>query len=341
MKQANRTVQLGRVGASRRKHLITLVVGFAVMVTSGVARTQNFPTRPVTVVIPFAAGGPTDALGRVVAQSMTASMGQSVLVENVTGAGGTLARAKVAQAQPDGYNVLLAGLGTATSVTLYRKLTFNPVESFDTVGLIARVPMVLVGRKDLPVKDIGELVKYITTNKDKVTFGDGGIGSGSQFCGLLLMSSLQVKMTAISYRGSGPAMLDLIGGRIDLLCDQTTTTLSHISEGMVKGYAVTVKTRVASAPELPTLAESGVRDFELSNWYGFMVRKGTPKPIVDQLAKSLRASLADPNVVKRLGEFGAIPAAQDQATPEAFGTFFRAEVNRWAPIIKAAGIFAD
>ena len=220
---------LGRFATTRGKNLIAFVAGLAMIAACGVARTQTFPARPVTVVIPFAAGGPTDALGRVIAQSMTALLGQSVVVENVTGAGGTLARAKVAQAQPDGYNVLLAGLGTATSVTLYRKLTFNPVESFDTVGLIARVPMVLVGRKDLPVKDVGELVKYITTNKEKVTFGDGGIGSGSQFCGLLLMSSLQVKMTAVSYRGSGPAMLDLIGGRIDLLCDQTTTTLSHRS----------------------------------------------------------------------------------------------------------------
>lgn len=332
---------LGRFTAGRGRTLITVIAGVVMAVACGAARTQTFPLKPVTVVIPFAAGGPTDALGRVIAQSMSGFLGQSVVVENVTGAGGTLARAKVAQAQPDGYSVLLAGLGTATSVTLYRNLTFNPVDSFDTVGLIARVPMVLVGRKDLPVKDAGELVKYIATNKEKVSFGDGGIGSGSQFCGLLLMSSLNVKMTAVSYRGSGPAMLDLIGGRIDLLCDQTTTTLSHISGGTIKGYAVTIKNRVASAPALPTLSESGLRDFELSNWYGFMVRKGTPRPVVDQLARALRASLNDPNTVKRFGEFGAIPASQELATPEAFATFFRAEVDKWAPIIKAAGIYAD
>lgn len=311
------------------------------LISCNLANAQSFPDKPVTVIIPFAAGGPTDALGRVISQSMSSNLGTSVVVDNVTGAGGTLARQRVAQARPDGYTLLLAGLGTATSVTLYRNLTFDPVQSFDTVGLIAKVPMVLVGRKDLPARDIGELVKYVTTNKEKVTFGDGGIGSGSQFCGLLLMSSLQVKMTTISYRGSGPAMLDLIGGRIDLLCDQTTTTLSHIGSGMIKGYATTVKGRIASAPDLPALNESGLRDFELSNWYGFMLRKGTPRPIVEQLAKALRASLNDPLVIKRFGEFGAIPARQELATPEAFNTFFRAEVDKWAPIIKAAGIYAD
>jgi tripartite-type tricarboxylate transporter receptor subunit TctC len=302
---------------------------------------QSYPSRPITMVIPFAAGGPTDALGRVVAQSMGTILNQRVIVENVTGGGGTLARQKTAQAQPDGYTVILAGLGTATSVTLYRKLTFNPLESFDTVGLAAKVPMVLVGRRDLPAKNIAELVKYINGNQDKVTYGDGGLGSGSQFCGLLLMTSLNAKMTTVSYRGSGPAMLDLLGGRVDLLCDQTTTTLPQISNGTIKAYAVTTKTRVPTAPELPTLNESGLRDFELSNWYGLMLRKGTPKATIDRLAAALRASIADPLVVKRLSEFGAIPATQELATPEAFATFFRAEVDKWAPIIKAAGVYAD
>jgi tripartite-type tricarboxylate transporter receptor subunit TctC len=302
---------------------------------------QGFPSRPVTMIIPFAAGGPTDALGRVLAQSMGNILGQRVIVENVTGGGGTLARQKTAQAQPDGYTVLLAGLGTATSVTLYRKLAFDPVRSFDTVGLAAKVPMVLVGRKDLPAKNVGEVLRYITANQEKVTYGDGGLGSGSQFCGLLLMSALNAKMTTVSYRGSGPAMLDLLGGRVDLLCDQTTTTLSHISGGSIKGYAVTTKTRVPTAPELPTLNESGLREFELSNWYGLMLRKGTPRSVVDQLAAGLRAAIADPMVLKRLSEFGAIPAAQELAAPDAFAAFFRAEVDKWAPIIKAAGVYAD
>jgi tripartite-type tricarboxylate transporter receptor subunit TctC len=305
------------------------------------AGAQSYPSRPITLVIPFAAGGPTDALGRVVAQSMGTILNQRIIVENVTGGGGTLARQKTAQAQPDGYTVILAGLGTATSVTLYRKLTFNPLESFDTVGLAAKVPMVLVGRKDLPAKNIAELVRYINGNQDKVTYGDGGLGSGSQFCGLLLMTSLNAKMTTVSYRGSGPAMLDLLGGRVDLLCDQTTTTLPQIGNGTIKAYAVTTRTRVPTAPDLPTLNESGLRDFELSNWYGLMLRKGTPNATVDRLAAALRAAIADPLVVKRLSEFGAIPASQELATPEAFGTFFRAEVEKWAPIIKAAGVYAD
>jgi tripartite-type tricarboxylate transporter receptor subunit TctC len=322
-------------------HKFRSMLAVGLFVAPGFLMAQSYPMRTIVLIIPFPAGGPTDALGRVIAQSMSATLGKQVAVDNVTGAGGTLARVKTAQADPDGYTTMLAGLGTATSATLYRKLPYDPVGGFDTVGLIAKVPMVVVGRKDLPPKDIGELIRYIRTNKDKVTFGDGGIGSGSQFCGLLLMSALQVKMTAVSYRGSGPAMLDLIGGRIDLLCDQTTTTIPQIRSGMIKGYAVTIKTRVPTAPELPTLSEAEPGAFELSNWYGLMVPRGTPKPILDKLAGALRVAISDATVVKRLDEFGALPASQDLATPEGFAAFFRAEVARWAPIIKAAGVYAD
>src|SRR3954468_10400790 len=253
--------------------LAVALLAFAVFGASA----QNFPARNINLIVPFAAGGPSDALARVIAQSMTTTRGQQVGIENVTGAGGTLAAAKAAQARPDGYTLLLAHIGQSASVTLYRKLPYDPVAAFDPIGLIAEVPMVVVGRKDLPPKDIGELITYIKSSKDNVTYGNGGVGSASHFCGLLFMSALQAEMTTVSYRGSAPAMLDVLGGRLDVLCDQTTTTTSHMRAATIKGYAVTMKTRVPAAPELPTLSEAGLRDFDLSVWYGLLVPKGTPK----------------------------------------------------------------
>ena len=317
-------------------------VAFALLAFAAVsASAQNYPARTINLIVPFAAGGPSDALARLVAQSMSATLGQQVAIENVTGAGGTLGAAKGAQSRPDGYTMLLAHIGQSASVTLYRKLPYDPVGAFDAIGLIAEVPMVVVGRKELPPGDIKELISYIRANKDKLTYGNGGVGSASHFCGLLLMSALQAEMTTVSYRGSAPAMLDVLGGRLDLLCDQTTTTNSHMRAGTVKGYAVTMKTRVPSVPELPTLGESGLRDFDLSVWYGLVVPKGTPKPIADQLSAALRAAISDPTVVKRLAEFGAQPVSPDRATPEAYAAFFRADVAKWAPVIKAAGVYAD
>ena len=317
-------------------------VAFALLAFAAVsASAQNYPARTINLIVPFAAGGPSDALARLVAQSMSATLGQQVAIENVTGAGGTLGAAKGAQSRPDGYTMLLAHIGQSASVTLYRKLPYDPVGAFDAIGLIAEVPMVVVGRKDLPPKDIGELIGFIKANKDKVTYGNGGVGSASHFCGLLFMSAVQAEMTTVSYRGSGPAMLDVLGGRVDLLCDQTTTTTSHMRSGTIKGYAVTMKARVPAAPELPTLSEAGLRDFDLSVWYGLVVPKGTPKPIADQLSAALRAAISDATVVKRLAEFGAQPVSPDRATPDTFAAFLRADVAKWAPVIKAAGVYAD
>jgi tripartite-type tricarboxylate transporter receptor subunit TctC len=317
-------------------------VAFALLAFAAVsASAQNYPARTINLIVPFAAGGPSDALARLVAQSMSATLGQQVAIENVTGAGGTLGAAKGAQSRPDGYTMLLAHIGQSASVTLYRKLPYDPVGAFDAIVLIAEVPMVVVGRKDLPPKDIGELIGFIKANKDKVTYGNGGVGSASHFCGLLFMSAVQAEMTTVSYRGSGPAMLDVLGGRVDLLCDQTTTTTSHMRSGTIKGYAVTMKARVPAAPELPTLSEAGLRDFDLSVWYGLVVPKGTPKPIADQLSAALRAAISDATVVKRLAEFGAQPVSPDRATPDTFAAFLRADVAKWAPVIKAAGVYAD
>ncbi len=305
------------------------------------AAAQAFPSRPVTLLVPFAAGGPSDALGRVIAQAMTGPLGQQVVVENVGGAGGTLGGAKVAAARPDGHTMLLASIGQATSVTLYRKLPFHPVESFETVGMVGEVPMTIVGRKDLPAKDARELFALIKAQGNKLTFGNAGMGSASHLCGLLFMSRLQTEMNVISFRGSGPALNELLGGRIDVQCDQTTTTTGHIKGGSIKPYGVTVKTRIPTLPDIPSLAESGLSDFELAVWYGLLVPKGTPRPAVDQLAAALKAASSDAGYLKRLAEFGVQPVPAERAGPDGFAAYIRAEAAKWAPIIKAAGTFAD
>jgi len=305
------------------------------------AAAQTFPSKPVTLLVPFAAGGPSDALGRVVAQAMSGPLGQQVVVENVGGAGGTLGAGKGAAARPDGYSILLTHIGQATSVTLYRKLPYHPVDAFDTVGMIGEVPMTIVGRKDLPPKDARELFGFIKTNGNKLTFGNAGVGSASHLCGLLFMSRLQTEMNVISYRGSGPAMIELLGGRIDLQCDQTTTTTTHIRAGAIRGYGVTLKGRVPTLPDVPSLAESGLSDFELAVWYGLLVPKGTPRPVVEQLAAALKAASSDAGYLKRMAEFGVQPVPAERAGPDGFASYFRAEATRWAPVIKAAGVFAD
>lgn len=329
---------------SFRQLAVVLAAGLAATagaVTMSIAHAQAFPSRPVTLIVPFAAGGPSDALGRVVAQAMSSSLGQPVVVETAGGAGGTLGAARGAQARPDGYTMLLTHIGQTTSVTLYRKLPYDPVEAFSTIGMIGEVPMTIVGRKDLPARDVRELVSFIRSNGNKATFGNAGIGSASHLCGLLFMSRLQTEMNVISFRGSGPAMTELLGGRIDVQCDQTTTTAGHIRGGAIQGYAVTLRNRTPTLPDMPTLAETVLPDFDLSVWYGLLAPRGTPRAAIDRLAGALKAASTDPSYMKRLAEFGVQPVPAERASPEGFATYFRAEVAKWAPIIKAAGIFAD
>jgi len=305
------------------------------------AQAQPFPTKPVTMIVPFPAGGPSDALARVLGVALAAPLGQQIIIDNVGGAGGTLGAHKGAQARPDGYTMVMNHVGVATSVTLYRKLPYDPIEAFEQVGMIGAVPMTIVTRKDMAAKDVRELLDHIRTNKNAVSYANGGVGSASHLCGLLFMTALKTEMNVVSYRGSGPAMNDVLGGRIDVLCDQTSTTTNHIKSGAIKGYAVTVKQRVPSLPELPTLHESGLRDFDVASWYGLAVPKGTPAPVVERLSGALRAALADPGFQKRLADFGAQPADEARMTPAGFSAYMRSEVAKWAPIIKAAGVYAD
>lgn len=302
---------------------------------------DDYPSNVITIVVPFAAGGPTDTVTRLVAQAMTDSLKQQVIVENVGGAGGTLGAARVAKADPDGYTLLLHHIGMATSATLYRKLQYDPRTDFAPIGLVTDVPMTLVAKKDFPADDLKGLIDYVKANKDTVTYANAGVGAASHLCGMLFMDAIDTQITTVAYKGTGPAMNDLLGGQVDFMCDQTTNTTSQIKAGKIKVYGVTTKARVGSLPDVPTMAEAGLPGFEVGVWHGLYAPKGTPKPIIDKLTAALQAALANQTVIDRFAELGTAPVPQDQATPEALQKHLLAEIDRWAPIIKAAGVYAD
>ena len=302
---------------------------------------QDFPTRTITITVPFAAGGPTDTVARLIGQSMGKQLGQTVIVENVGGAGGTIGVEKVAKAKPDGYTLLLMHIGISTSPSLYRNLRYDPVKDLDPIGLITDVPMTIIANKDFPPKDMKELIAYVRANKDKVTYANAGVGAASHLCGMLLMSAIQADVTTVPYKGTGPAMTDLIGGQVNFMCDQTTNTTPQIKGGKVKAYAVTTKTRVKSLPDLPTAEESGLKGFEVAVWHGLWAPHGTPKAAIARLEAALQAALKDPNIVAKFAELGTEPVAQDRATPEALRAHLKSEIDKWAPVIKKAGVYAD
>ena len=317
------------------------VIAATIILAAGTASAQDYPSRTITMIVPFAAGGPTDTVARLLAEPMTVVLGQQVIVENVGGAGGTLGAGRVAKADPDGYTILLHHIGQATSASLYRKLAYDPATAFEPVGLVTDVPMTLVGKADFEPGSVAELLEYIKTKKDEVTYAHAGLGSASQLCGMLLMDALDTPMTTVPYKGTGPAMTDLLGGQVDMMCDQTTNTTSQIKSGKIKAYAVTTKKRVPSLPDLPTLDESGVPGFEVAIWHAIYAPKGTPKEAIDKLAGALQTALKDPKVIERFADLGTEPVAQDRATPAALGAYLQSELAKWKPVIEAAGVYAD
>jgi tripartite-type tricarboxylate transporter receptor subunit TctC len=308
--------------------------------TSAFAET-SYPSRSITMIVPFAAGGPTDTVGRLIAEPMTRVLGQQVLVENVGGAGGTLGAARVAKADPDGHTILLYHIGQATSVSLYRKLPYDPATDFTPVGRVTDVPMTLVTRPDMEASSVGDLLSHIAKNKDDVTLVDAGVGSASHLCGMVLMKAIGAPMTTIPYKGTAPAMTDLIGGRVDVMCDQSTNTSGQIKSGNIKAYGVTADKRLASLPDLPTLAESGLDGFEVSIWHGIWAPEGTPAAVVSKLENALQTALKDPMVIQRFADLGTEPVPLEQATPAALDSHLKAKIERWKPIVQAAGVFAD
>ena len=322
------------------KKLFLLIMCIALLSISQ-AQAQDYPTKVITMVVPFAAGGPTDTVARLIAAPMSKTLKQQVIVENVGGAGGTIAANRVAKASPDGYTILIHHIGMATAPALYRKLPYNPLTDFEHIGLINEVPMTLVAKKDFPAKDLKELIAYVKANKDKVNYANAGLGAASHLCGMLFMTAIQTEVTTVPYSGTAPAMNDLLGGQVDFMCDQTTNTTSQIKAEKIKVYGVTTKKRVASLPNVPTMDEAGLKGFEVSIWHALYAPKGTPKPVIDKLTKALQDALKDQNVKQRFGELGTEPVAQDRATPEAHRALLKAETDRWGPIIKKAGVYAD
>ena len=316
----------------------------AAVVATLTAQAQGFPTKPVTIVVPFAAGGPVDRLARDLAEAMRKPMnGATIVIENVAGAGGTIAANKVAKASPDGYTILLHHVGMATSPALYRKLPFNVETDFEYLGLATEVPMTLIGRPTLPANNYKELTTWIQANKGKINIGNAGLGAASHLCGLLFQSALQVDMTTVPYKGTAPALADLIGGQIDLLCDQTTNTSAQIEGKKVKAYAVTTPKRLSTPAlkDLPTLQESGLKGFEVTIWNGLYAPKGTPADVTGKLNTALKAALKDADFIKKQEGLGAIVINDKRVEPTGHKQFVAAETAKLGPIIKAAGVYAD
>ena len=302
---------------------------------------QNYPTKVITIVVPFAAGGPTDTLARLIGVPMSKTLKQQVIVENVVGAGGTIAANRVAKASPDGYTLLLHHIGHSTAPALYRNLPYDAIKDFEPIGLVNEVPMTLVAKKDFPPKDLKELISYVKANKDKINLANAGVGAASHLCGMLFMSAIQTELTTVPYNGTGPAMNDLLGGQVDLMCDQTTNTTSQIKAEKIKAYGVTTLKRMATLPGVPTLDEAGLKGFEVDVWHGVYAPKATPKPAIDKLTNALQDALKDSNVKQRFSELGAEPVGLDRATPHALEKHLKAEIDKWSPIIKKAGVYAE
>ena len=313
-----------------------LILGSAML--GGTASAQ-YPERPVNMVVPFSAGGPTDTVARSLAEAMRPTLGETVVVENKGGAGGTIGVTHVARSKPDGHTILLMHIGFSTAQSLYKNPGYTS-ESFEPIGLVLDVPMTLIARSDFPANNITELVEYIKNNKDKVSLANAGIGAASQLCGTMLTSAIGVDLLTIPYKGTGPAMNDLLGKQVDIMCDQTTNTSQHIKAGTVKAYAVTSKERVPTLPDLPTMQESGYDGFEVGIWHGIWAPKGTPQPALDKLQAALKAGLEDKAFQERMAGLGANLLA-DRANPEALSAHVNQQVPQWAELFKKAGIEAQ
>ncbi|HTS84045.1 MAG TPA: tripartite tricarboxylate transporter substrate-binding protein [Usitatibacter sp.] len=324
----------GRIG----KMIAGLAIASAAW--TGAANAQ-YPTHAVTLVVPFAAGGPTDTVARSLGAAMSKTLGQPVVIENKLGAGGTIAANYVAKANPDGYTIFIHHNGMATAVGLYHKLPYNPLTDYEYIGQVADVPMTLLARKDFPADNLKDLVAYVRANKEKINLANAGLGAVSQLCGMLFMQSVGAEFTTIPFQGTAPAMVALLGGQVDILCDQTTQTIPQIKAGKVKFYGVTTKERIKALPDAPTLDEQGLKDFEVVVWHGVYAPKGTPKEALDKLNAALRAALKDPDVIARYTELGAQIVPEAKQTPAGLRDWLKAEIDKWTPVIRKAGVYAD
>ena len=313
----------------------------AIFAIAASALAQEYPTKPVVIVVPAAAGGPTDTLARVLAAAMGGPLKQQLLIDNSGGAGGIIGINKAAKARPDGYTILLYHIGMSTAPALYRKLPYDTLNDFEAIGQVADVPMMLIAKKATPAGSFAEFLAYAKANKDKLTYANAGVGSASYLCGLLFMSTIQAEFTTVPYKGTGPAMNDLVGGQVDFMCDQTTNTVPQIKSGNVKVYGVTTAARLPSVPNVPTLDEQGLKGFDLVVWNGLYAPRGTPRAALDRLVAALQAAVQDPAFKSRLADLGAEPVPVAKATPESLRALLASEIDKWTPIIRKTGTYAD
>lgn len=318
--------------------LSLLWLGWALV---GNAAAQDFPSKPVMFTVPFAAGGPADVIGRILANGMSKVLNQQFVVENTVGAGGTIGTARVAASPPDGYSLLLMHISHAANVAFYPNLRYDPIKDFEPIGLVAESPMAIVARKDFPASNFKEFVAYLSANNEKMTYGFAGIGSASHLCSLLFFHAINTTVNGAPYKGTAPALNDLLGGHLDFMCDQTINVLQPVKSGLVKAFAATTPQRLKVAPDLPTIAEFGLPDFQMVVWYAMYAPKGTPKPIVDKLSAALQKALQDPEVQGRLAQSGAETVPPERARPDVLRDHLKVEIDRWVPIIRKAGVLAQ
>jgi tripartite-type tricarboxylate transporter receptor subunit TctC len=323
---------------SKRMLLLAVMAVGGSLSASGPAFCKTYPSRPITIVLPFAAGGPTDTLSRIIAERMRVSLGEPLIIENVTGAAGTIGVARVAHAAPDGYTISIGPMNSHVLTGAIYNLPFDLLKDFEPVALLAHNPSVVVSKKGVPAKDLGELIAWARANQDKVLVGTSGVGAATHLGGILFENLTGTRVQFVPYRGAGPAMQALVAGQIDLMFDQLSNSLQQLQAGTTRSYAVMAQTRAAAAPEIPTVDEAGLPKLYLPVWHGMWVPKGTPKDIIDKLNKAVVESLADATVRQRLAEIGQEIYSPEQQTPEALGAYHKAEIEKWWPIIKAAGI---
>lgn len=321
-----------------------LLYGAALLAAAAVslpAWSQAYPAKSITLVVPFAAGGPTDVVARLLGASMSKTFGHPVVIENKLGAGGTIAANHVKMAAPDGYTFLIHHNGMGTAPALYRRLPYNPLTDFEYVSQVVDVPMTLLARKDFPPGNFREFVEYVKLNRDKINVAHAGLGAVSHLCSMLLRQAIGVDLTTIPFSGTGPALNALLGGQVDLLCDQTTNTTPHIKAGSVKLYGVTTTQRLSTMPDVPTLAEQGLAGFQVVVWHGVYAPKGTPKTAIDRFGAAIAAALKDPAVASKLAELGGVIVPDEKLNPAALQSWLQQEIARYGPVIRAAGQFAD
>jgi len=317
------------------------VAALALWSAATLAWAQPYPSRPITLTVPFAAGGPTDTIARIMAERMSRALGQTVVVENVTGAGGTIAGSKIAHAAPDGYSVTIGHIGTHVIVGAVQKMNYDVFNDFEPVAMIASNPQIIVTNPATPAKDLKELIAWAKAQGKPISSGTGGPGTPSHIMAIYFGNTTGAPMEPIHYKGSGPAMQDLIAGHIQMGFEQAANAIPHIKGGKIKAYAVTQKTRLAAAPEIPTVDEAGLPNFYMSIWHAYWVPKGTPKAVIDRLNAAIVESLADPAVQKRLADLGQEIPSREQQTPEALRAWHKAEIDKWWPLIRTAGIRAE